>query len=112
MKTEEKITHAIISTEIVLNHLQEIKHTNYYRQELKKKLNLVLPELIKAEEDFDKFFDSKEKETNEVYQVYDEFIKTIASVPIYNCEIVTAIIKAFNKNPKSLEGIVNKILKE
>lgn len=112
--SEEKIhhiTHAIIANQIALNKNEAVKHTPYYKQGLKQKLNLLMPELIKAEKDYDDFFEAKENSTVAVYEAYEKFINAVASVPIWECENITAIIQAYRKDPKSIEGIVNKILR-
>ena len=111
MDTVNKITHAVIVNQIALNHNEAIKHTPYYKKELKQKLNLLMPELIKAEKDYDEFFDKIEDSTSEVYQVYDEFIQAVASVPIWECKNITLVLQAYLKDPKSIEGITKKILK-
>lgn len=112
MTTTEKITTSVISTQIALLQLEAIKHTPYYKQSLKNKLNAVLLELIKAEQDhYDKFFDKDDKATAQVYGVFEDFLKKIATVPIYDMENIGLIIDAYNKDKKSIEGIVNKILK-
>jgi len=112
MTITEKVTTSVMSCQIALNQLEAIKHTSYYRHSLKAKINSVLPELIKAEkEHYDKFFDKEEKSTSEVYQVFESFIKVISQVPIYDMENICYIIEAYQKDPKSINGIVNKILK-
>ncbi len=104
-----RITHSIIANQIALNNNEAIKHTPYYKRELKKKLNLLLPELYKAEKDYDDFFNNVEGQTVEVYEVYESFVKAIASVPIWDCTNIIAMIEAYKKDPASLKGIVNKI---
>jgi hypothetical protein len=111
MKTTDKITHAIIINQIALNHNEAIKHTPYYKKQLKQKLNLLMPELIKAESDYDEFFDKIDDSTTHVYNVYEKYTKAISSVPIWDAENITLIIEAYKKDPKSIEGIVKKILK-
>ena len=49
-KTIEKITKSIILSQMACNALEDIKHTKYYRKDLKNRLNLAVKELIKAEE--------------------------------------------------------------
>lgn len=110
MKIEDKITHAIIVNQIALNHNEEIKHTNYYKQNLKRFLNLLLPELVKCEKEYDDFFSNVEKSTTEIYDAYDRYIKAVSSVPIWDCENITAMIEAYNLEQKPIQGIVNKIL--
>jgi hypothetical protein len=95
-----------------LNQLEAIKHTGYYNKELKQKLNLVLPLLIKAEEKhYDKFFESLSDSTNQVYQVFENFIKRVSQIPIYDMENICYMIDAYDKDQKSMNGITNKILK-
>lgn len=106
-----KITHAIIANELALNHNEAIKHTIFYKKGLKQKLNLLMPELYKAEKDFDEFFDTIEDSTKEVYNAYDEFIRTISGVKIWECRNISEIIKAYKKDAASIEGIVKKINK-
>lgn len=112
MTETDKITTSVIATQITLNLLHDIKHTSYYQKGLKNKLNLVYPELIKAEkEHYDKFFDVEDKATDQVYGVFEDFIKKIAGIPIYDMENIAYIIDAYHKDPKSINGICNKILK-
>ena len=111
MTQTDKITHAIVVNEIAKNANHEIKFTPYYKGILKNRLNQLLPELYKCEPDYDAFFNSVEESTSVVYDVYETYLKAVSSVPILECENITKIIKAYNKDPKSIEGIVNKILK-
>ena len=92
MTQTDKITHAIVVI-------------------LKNRLNQLLPELYKCDPDYDTFFNKVEESTSVVYDVYDTYLKAVASIPIWECENITKIINAYNKDPKSIEGIVNKILK-
>lgn len=112
MEIVHKITHAIIINQIALNRNEAIKHTPHYKKDLKNRLNLLLKELIKAEPEFDAFFNNLESETNVVYDTYDEFLKAVASVPIWDCQNITHIINAYKQDPKSIEGICRKILKK
>lgn len=104
-----KITSSIIANQIALNKNEAIRHTQFYKREIKKRINLLLPELISAEKDFDAFFNNVEDSTVQVYEVYDKFIEAVASIPIWECGNLTAVIEAFKKDPKSMQGIVNKI---
>lgn len=113
MKTiADKITTSVMSCQIALNQLEAIKHTPYYKQSLKNKINAVLPELVKAEaEHYDKFFEKESESTAQVYEVFENFVKRIAQVPIYDMENIVSMIEAYNKDAKSMNGIVNKILR-
>ena len=112
MELVDKITTSVMSTQIALVQLEEIKHTGYYNKELKQKLNLVLPLLIKAEQEhYDKFFEKESDSTDHVYQVFENFIKRISKVPIYDMENICYMIDAYDKDSKSMNGITNKILR-
>ena len=112
MELVDKITTSVMSTQIALVQLEEIKHTGYYNKELKQKLNLVLPLLIKAEQEhYDKFFEKESDSTDHVYQVFENFIKRISKVPIYDMENICYMIDAYDKDAKSMNGITNKILR-
>ena len=57
------------------------------------------------------FFNKVEGSTCEVYNIYDNYIKAIASIPIYDAHNIITIINAYKKDSKSIEGICRKILK-
>ena len=111
MTQTDKITHAIVVNEIAKNANYEIKFTPFYKGILKNRLNQLLPELYKCETDYDSFFNKVEESTSVVYDVYDTYLKAVASIPIWECQNITSIIEAYKKDPKSIQGIVNKILK-
>lgn len=110
MTQTDKITHAIVVNEIAKNANVWLRNTPYYKGMLKNRLNQLLPELYKCSTDFDAFFNSVEESTEVVYEVYENYTKAIASIPIWECENITSIIEAYKKDPKSIQGIVNKIL--
>jgi len=112
MTLADKITTSVMSCQIALNQLEAIKHTPYYRSVLKNKLNNVLPELIKAEQEhYDSFFEKHSDSTDHVYKVFELFIQRISKVPIYDMENIVTMIEAYNKDAKSMNGITNKILR-
>ena len=111
MRAEDRITHAIVVNEIAKNANIFLRNTPYFKGLLKNRLNQLLPELYKCNSDFDAFFNSVEESTEVVYQVYEDYTKAISSVPIWDCQNITKIIEAYKKDPKSIQGIVNKILK-
>lgn len=109
-KMVAKVAHAIIANQVALNINEDLKHTPFYKHSLKKHINLLLPDLIKNEADFDKFFDQQETATVQVYDIYERFIKAVSGVPIWDCENITAMIEAYNKDKYTLEPVVNQIL--
>lgn len=110
MNNQDKITHIVINCEVLLNRLQDAVAEKMFKQALKNKAKNFIEELKTVEHNwYDKFFEQKEDSTCDVYDVYSEFMNEIASLPIHDMENVTHIIKAYKKDAKSIEGIVNKI---
>lgn len=111
METTLKVAQARIANQIALNINEALRRTPYYKHNFKRMLNMFLQELVKCEPEYDAFFNKLEDSTVQTYDVYDAYIKTVASVPIWDCLNITLIIEAYNKDPKSIEGICKKILK-
>lgn len=109
--TIDKITHSILANQIALNNNEAIKHTAFYKKPLKTPLNNVLIRLYECEHEYDEFFSKESESVSHCYDVYDNYIKSVASVPIWECRNITDIIEAYKKDPKSIEGIVKKILR-
>ena len=101
-----------MNCQVLQDRLHDQAADKHFNQSLKNKANNFLKELQKVEKNyFDKFFDKSEDSTTYVYDVYDTFISEISKVPIYDMPNITMIIKAYNKDSKSIEGICKKILK-
>jgi len=111
MNIKTRVTHSIITLQIAMNHLMALKHTDYYKKEIKYGINILLPHLFKAEENYDHFFNNNEEATVNTYTEYENYIETIATVPVENQRVIALIIEAYNKDPKAIEGICKKILK-
>jgi len=109
-------THKIITTvmalQIGLNNLIELKSINFFKQNAKLLVGKTIDALTEIEvKHYDNFFNNKEDETSDVYEVYENFVKQISFVPIYDCENLLKMYEAYKKDPKSMEGITNKILR-
>ena len=105
-----KISQSIIANQLAMNFNHEIKHTEYFKGSLKAKIRPLQLELIKAERaEYDKIFNEAERPANDVYNALEEMVNEIASLGIMHCEVVTELVKAFKKDSKSIEGIINKI---
>lgn len=94
MTNTDKLTHSIISAQIALNQLEAIKHTPFYKQSLKNKLNTTIAELIECERNnYDKLFNVAENATVDVYQVFDEFLKLVSTIPVHRMDEIGNLIK-------------------
>lgn len=108
----DKVTQSIIANQLALNCNEALKYTGYYKKELKAHLNKTIPLLIKAEsEEFDKIFDSQPGAASDVYNVMDALVKEIAATSIPEYSSIIFLIQAYRKDPKSIKGIVNRVLK-
>ena len=112
MTNTDKVTHIAINCQVLINRLNDKVADSYFKQKLKQTAKSFLQELFKVEKEYyDVFFDKSEDSTIVIYDTYNDFMQTVASVPIYHMENITAIIQAYQKDPKSIEGIVKKINK-
>lgn len=106
-----KVSQSIIANQVALDFNHAIRFTPYYKREIKNRLNLLQKELIRAErQEFDKLDGHAEITTDEVYQLYVNVVKELTAAGFTQFENITALLKAFNKDPNSLEPVVNKIL--
>lgn len=107
-----RINHIVISSQVLSYYIAGMKSDNYFKKVLLKFTNNFIEQLKTVEwKYFDKMFKSEEEASVIVYETYENFIKTIASVPIWEMQNVSKILEAYNKDPKSIEGLVKKILK-
>jgi len=116
MTQKEIITHKVITgvlaMQISSNILTYLKSFKVFKNSTKMHINRAIDALKEVEiEHYDKFFEAKENETSGVYEVYENFIKVIAQVPIYDAENSLKMYEAYKKDPKSMEGITNKIMR-
>jgi flagellar biosynthesis component FlhA len=111
MTQTDKIVTTVMTCQIALNQLSDFKDSRFFNQSLKYRLNETIKELIKVEQEwYDKFYDSMEDSTSQIYTVYENFLKSVSKIPIYDMENICKIIDAYNKDSKSIEGIVKKVL--
>lgn len=109
---DDKFIHAIIANQLALNFNEDLKNQKgLHNPTLKYRPKNACEELVKSELNYDKFFEKEEVSTIDVYNVYEKFCKIISKVPIWEMQNVEKIIQAYFTDPKSIEGITNKILK-
>lgn len=80
------------------------KNIKNFLQNTSEKLKIINPI-------FKEFIEKKEDATDEVTQIYDEFIHEIAELEMWQLGEVTAVIKAYKKDKSSVLGITKKIIK-
>lgn len=110
-KTIEKITKSIILSQMACNALEEIKHTDYYKKDLKNRLNLALKELVKAEEkEFDLIYEAAGESTHQISNNIMCFVDHIMAERFIDAVSLMSIVIAYRVDPKAIGGIANKIL--
>lgn len=113
---EAKLTHIKLMAQIQLNYLSDFRaensKQNFFTGAFKSFVNTFIGKLAEVES---KYFDkaiSKEEEATEVcYSIMDNYIKAVASVPVWEQQNIVTIINAYNIDKASIEGICKKILK-
>lgn len=106
-------TQAIISEDYFIKFLETINYNVPYvsqiNKNIKNSIQNVLNNLKNVNEKFNDFRDKKEDQTYEVSAYYEEMILEIAKLDFHECHNITNMLKAYRKDPKSLQGIVKKI---
>ena len=110
MTTIDRITHTTILCQVLQNYLSDDLANGFFKHSLKSSANNFITQLQNVErKQFDSFHNELEESTNHIYNIMDDFFKTISEVPIYDMENIQSIINAYKKSPQSIEGIVRKI---
>ena len=114
MNQKEQLTHIKILAEIQLNYLNDFKAENksFFTGSFKMFCNNFIKHLIRLEETyFDKSITNQEEAVTVCYDIMDAFLKDVSKVPVWDMQNISNIINAYQKDPKSIEGICKKILK-
>ena len=107
----ENLTGSVVSNFVALHYNEQLKGTKFYKHNLKKQLNVVIKELVKHETlEFDKVFAADEETTHQVSSNLITFIDEIVSTGFTTQMFLSNMIMAHKKNPKAIEGIVDKVL--
>ena len=110
--TTHKIITGVLAMQISSNILTDLQSAKVFKNSLKMHINNTINALKEVEiEHYDNFFKAKENETSGVYEVYENFIKVISQIAIYDTENILLMYEAYKKDPKSMQGITNKILR-
>ena len=104
-----------ISESVILNQLayfanEEIKHTGYYKADLKKWLNLTIRRLEQAEaKEYDMVYDKEEDASDSLTNTRYDLIKLIAKTGLRYDDHFIQLIEAYLKDPSSMLGIARKV---
>ena len=107
---EDKIVHTLISGELFKFYISELKANGIVTQKSKMIANQFLQEFKKSEKVVDAMFDVAEPNAVSVSDVIENYVNVIA-INIWDMDNIRLIIEAYNKDPKSINGVVKKVLK-
>ena len=109
---ELKVLHTAIAAQVLQNYIVDMRANNWFTGVFKNFVNNFLQQFKKLESKFfDLYFEHKEQDTIELYEVYDEYLKAVATVPLWEMKHMKDVIEAYHMDPKSLVGIAKKIHK-
>jgi hypothetical protein len=103
---------SIFLSQILANELHELQTKFVLPFALKNKVKNLKPDLIRfSESHFDLADEKANSEMMTIYNAMDNFINEISKVEVQDMPAIVYIYQAYKKDPQSLNGIVNKILK-
>ena len=106
------IASSTISNEIAAFNNEQIVHLKgIYNRELKLSLNAFQKELLKTRKDYELYEEQAGKQSDSLYSKNYNMIREVASCGLECGDEIKALIIAYKKNPKSMLGIANKILR-
>lgn len=81
-------------------------------KKLKSALTSVYPILDKETKKYNELFEASEDGTTAFYDICNQNAKLILSGNLLEKNLINQCLEAYSKNPKALEGILNKILNQ
>ena len=110
-KQTEMLTGSVILNQLALFYNEQLKYTKFYKKELKNSLNRTVRELIKAEQnEFDKVFNADARYTDMVSENVTNIMLELSKGGFGDMILMGNMMVAYKKDPKAIDGIVNKVL--
>ena len=104
---------SIIANQWATNQNEILKHTEYYKGNIKKYGKPLQLALIQAEKkEFDKVDNVDSKRVDEIFLAMDNIFETLSRAIFVDYEEVNDCIKALAKDRDSMVGIAKKILRK
>lgn len=110
----EKYTHKLVTSvmtaQILNNQLHELSLVGLFQKKDKQIINNAVRILEHIESTYyDKFWSEKEKDTSDVYLVYETFIKVVSSMPIYDVENIIYLYDLYKNHTEKLNNLIEEI---
>jgi hypothetical protein len=111
MKMLEAITGSVISSYVNLHYLESLKRYGLVKHKTKNLLNNTIKELQKLEQkEFEQIYGADEKNVHMISSNLIEFFDVVMKDGFTSQMLLQNMVIAYKKDPKSIEGIINKVL--
>ena len=110
-KQTETLTGAVILNQLALFYNEELKHTKFYKKPLKNTLIKAIRQLMIAEKnEFDKVFNADAEYTEKISDNVTNIMLELSKGGFADMVLMGNMMVAYKKDPKAINGIVNKVL--
>lgn len=111
LKMLEALTGSVISSYVALHYLEGLKRYGVLKQNEKNLLNKVIRMLQKTEKnEFDAIFDIDDDNVHMISSNLITFFDEVMKTGFTSHMLLQNMVLAYKKDPKSIEGIINKVL--
>lgn len=109
-KYVHKLVTSVMTAQILNNQLHELSVVGLFKQKDKQIINNAVRILENIETTYyDKFWEEKEKDTSDVYLVYETFIKVVSNIPIYDVENLMYLYDLYKNHTEKLNNLIDEI---
>jgi hypothetical protein len=109
-KYVHKLVTSVMTAQILNNQLHELSVVGLFQKKDKQIINNAVRILENIETTYyDKFWEEKEKDTSDVYLVYETFIKVMSNIPIYDVENLMYLYDLYKNHTEKLNNLIEEI---
>jgi hypothetical protein len=109
-KYVHKLVTSVMTAQILNNQLHELSVVGLFQKKDKQIINNAVRILENIETTYyDKFWEEKEKDTSDVYLVYETFIKVVSNIPIYDVENLMYLYDLYKNHTEKLNNLIEEI---
>lgn len=109
----ETLTASIMHNYLALHYNEQLKHTPFYKGKLKEKLRNAMIQLQKEERNqFDKMHEQQSEITHQISSNIITYMEQLLKGSFTDVLQLQNMQMAYKKNPKAIEGIINKVLNQ
>ena len=109
-KYVHKLVTSVMTAQILSDQLHELTLVGLFKQRDKQIINNAKTVLQSIETNYyDKFWEEKQKDTSDVYLVYETFIKVMSQVPVYDGENLMYLYDLYKNHTEKLNNLIDEI---